>query len=174
MKHNIIEWVNDHDDKWLFTLLYVSSAIVLSMTISMFWLVIVVAVHGLLEWISISRSSSYYGIKRFGAVLWHLKLDIVLIIFALWLSVYMDAIFGLVGLNAAARAGAQVGSRFAIFEKIIRGFFLTVDDAAQVLKALSKKRDKSDQEVEVKTYTKGDCSGQLNLTRVYGPRQMAV
>ncbi|MCQ1058888.1 hypothetical protein LRP52_16625 [Photobacterium sp. ZSDE20] len=114
------------------------------------------------------------GIKRFGAVLWHLKLDIVLIIFALWLSVYMDAIFGLVGLNAAARAGAQVGSRFAIFEKIIRGFFLTVDDAAQVLKVLSKKRDTSDQEVEVKTYTKGDCSGQLNLTRVYGPRQMAV
>mgnify|MGYP005845606461 CR=1 FL=1 len=38
-------WVVHHDDKWLFVIFYVSLAVILSIWISLFWLLAVVAVH---------------------------------------------------------------------------------------------------------------------------------
>ncbi|WP_026970792.1 hypothetical protein [Aliagarivorans marinus] len=138
MKQNLKTWITHHDDSWWFITIYVGAAVSLSMLISMFWLAAVVFAHGVLEWFALAGKP-----LRFRAVLWHLKLDIVLVIFALWLAVYMDALFGLVGISAAARASAQLSARFALFEKIFRAVMLTIDDALQVIKALLRKGSKA-------------------------------
>lgn len=134
MRRRFLLWVAEHDDSWLFTVLYIGLAVVLSIAISLFWLVAVVAAHGVLEWFALERQ----GIRdrRLGRVLWHLKLDIALVLFALWLGLYVEVLFGLAGLGAAARTGAQATARFVAWQRAIRGVLLTVDDAAQVARAV--------------------------------------
>lgn len=142
MSHNALrsyqKIIVDHDESWLFTLAYVGLAVFLSLYISMFWLVAIAAAHGAIEWVSL-RLKGQNG-NLFSKVVWHLRLDIVLIIFALWLSVYIDAIFGLLGLGAAARGGAQAGSRLLAWQRTLRGTLLTLDDLVQILRALFRKR----------------------------------
>lgn len=115
-------------------MLYIGLAVVLSIAISLFWLVAVVAAHGVLEWIAMGRQ----GVReqRLGRVLWHLKLDISLVLFALWLGLYIELLFGLAGLGAMARTGAQATARFVAWQRALRGVLLTVDDAAQVARAV--------------------------------------
>jgi hypothetical protein len=135
LRHRALLWVADHDDSWLFMVLYVGLALVLSMWISMFWLVAVVAAHALLEWFALGRR----GVRehRLGIVLWHLKLDVGLVLVALWLGLYLDTLFGLVGLGAAARAGAQTAARVVAWQRTIRGVLMTVDEGAHVVKAVA-------------------------------------
>lgn len=76
-------------------------------------------------------------------VLLHLKLDIVLVIFALWLAVYFESIFGLLGLSAASRTAAQGGARFLAWQKSIKGALMTVDDAAQLARGVMRVRAKT-------------------------------
>lgn len=135
LRRRILLWVAEHDDSWLFMVLYVGLALVLSMAISMFWLVAVVAAHGVLEWYALDRQ----GVRehRLGRVLWHLKLDIGLVLVALWLGLYLDTLFGLVGLGAAARAGAQTAARVIAWQRTIRGVLMSVDEAAHVVKAVA-------------------------------------
>jgi hypothetical protein len=135
LRRRLLIWVAEHDDSWLFMVLYVGLALVLSMWISMFWLVAVVVAHAVLEWYALDRR----GIRdhRFGIVVWHLKLDIGLVLVALWLGLYLDTIFGLVGLGAAARAGAQTAARVVAWQRTIRGVLMTVDEAAHVVKAVA-------------------------------------
>lgn len=142
------EWVINHDESWLFVGLYVGLAVVLSIWISLFWLVVVVAIHAGFEWIRQRHLREGFR-PRLLETLWEVKLDIALVIFALALSLYMEVILGIVGLHAASRAGAATlrgGARFAAWEQVIRGFFLTVDDAAQVARALATK-SKDDEEL---------------------------
>lgn len=131
-------WLVDHDNRWLFTILYVGFAVILSITISLFWLLAVVAAHGVLEYWTLTRR----GMRRHRLehVLWHIKLDIGLIIFALWLGVYMDVIFGVAGLSAAARTTAQAGSRLLAWQQGLRGVLITVDDAAVVARSVMRRR----------------------------------
>jgi hypothetical protein len=129
----LLRWVAEHDDRWLFTILYIGLAVVLSIWISLFWLVAVVAAHGALEWWAL-RQRGFEG-PLWGAVTWHLKLDLALILFALWLGVYMETLFGIAGLGPLARGGAQAGARFIAWQRVLRGALLTVDDAAQVARA---------------------------------------
>jgi hypothetical protein len=136
------QWVINHDESWLFVGLYVGLAVVLSIWISLFWLVVVVAIHAAFEWVRQSELRTGFR-PRLLETLWEVKLDIALVIFALALSLYMEVILGIVGLHAASRAGAATlrgGARFAAWEQVIRGFFLTVDDAAQVARALATKK----------------------------------
>ena len=144
-RQRFYQWVVDHDDSWLFMALYIGLAVVLSIWISLFWLVVVVAIHFLFEWVR----QRHHQQRPFTAVveaLWEVKLDIALVLFALALSLYMEVLFGLVGLQAAgrmgavAKAGAKGGSRFAAWEQMIRGFFLTLDDVAQVGRAVLRGR----------------------------------
>lgn len=128
------DWVFRHDDSWIFVIGYVGLAVILSLWISLFWLVMVVAVHGLLERHVLIRRGVTRG--RTGMILWHLKLDIALVLFALALGVYLDTLFGLVGLGAAANAGARMLS----WQQVIRGVLLTLDDAAQVARAVAAGR----------------------------------
>jgi hypothetical protein len=138
--------VAEHDDHWLFITLYIGLALVLSMAISLFWLVAVVAAHGVLEWFALGRK----GVtdQRAGRILWHLKLDIGLVLVALWLGLYIDVLFGLAGLGAAARAGAQTATRVVAWQKAIRGVLMTADEAALVVKAATSRNGaKSKKEV---------------------------
>lgn len=141
-KHFIV----NHDDSWVFTLLYVGLAVTLSMYISMFWLIVVAFVHGAFEWASLRLKGEYDGLVV--QVCWHLRLDIVLIVFALWLGVYIDVIFGALGLGAVARGGAQVGSRVLAWQRTVRGALLTLDDVVQVLKAIVVSRSTKAKEPE--------------------------
>ena len=126
-------WLLDHDHRITFTVIYISLALVLSMAISMFWLVAVVSVHGLIEFWSLGKQ----GITdhRLGRTLWHIKLDIMLVLAALWLGLYIDLLFGVAGLSAAARTGAQVSARVLAWQRAIRGVLLSVDEAALAAKA---------------------------------------
>ncbi len=130
-----LRWVSEHDDSWIFTTLYIGLAVVLSIWISLFWLVAVVAAHGALEWWAL-RQRGYAG-PLFGPITWHLKLDLALILFALWLGVYMETLFGIAGIGTVARSGAQAGARFVAWQRVLRGALLTVDDAAQVVRAVA-------------------------------------
>jgi hypothetical protein len=73
---------------------------------------------------------------RLGRVLWHLKLDIGLTLVALWLGLYLEVLFGLAGLGAAARTGAHTAARVVAWQRAIRGVLMTVDEAAHVVKAV--------------------------------------
>jgi hypothetical protein len=126
-------WLLDHDNRVTFTIIYITLALVLSMAISMFWLVVVVAAHGVIEYWSLGK----LGLRknRLGLTLWHIKLDIMLVLAALWLGLYIDLLFGVAGLSAAARTGAQVSARVLAWQRAIRGVLLSVDEAALAAKA---------------------------------------
>ncbi|MDT8286836.1 MAG: hypothetical protein RQ748_06985 [Elusimicrobiales bacterium] len=150
-------WVIAHDDSRLFTFLYIGLALVLSVAIGLFWLVAVVAAHFALEYYKQSRLPG----GRTGAAArtaWELKLDIALVFFALWLAAYMNVIFGVAGIGAGARAAAQVGSRFAVWQRVIRGVLLSLDDAAQVLRLVLGRKRKTAVAL-VKEMNDGDTGG---------------
>lgn len=128
------QWIIDHDDSWLFVIAYIGLAVVLSIWISLFWLIAVVAVHGMLEWVRQRHDDSEIrGVLA--RVLWELKLDIALVLFALVVTVYMEIVLGIAGLSGAARIGLAGGARFAGWQKVIRGVLLSLDDAAQLGRA---------------------------------------
>jgi hypothetical protein len=143
--HSVRDWIVHHDDSWLFLVLYIGLAVVLSIWISLFWLVAVVGVHFAFEWVRQQTLRSGFGNILF-EVLWELKLDIALVLFALALSLYMDVVLGIVGLRSAARlapaaqAGLRSSARFAAWQRVIRGILLSVDDAAQVARAVTVNR----------------------------------
>jgi len=138
------DWIVEHDNSKLFLVLYVGLAVVLSIWISLFWLVAVVAVHLGFELIRQARHQT--GVREMvQEALWEVKLDIALVLFALVLALYMELVLGVVGLHGAARIGAasRAATRFAGWERAIRGVLLSLDDAAQVVRATVMKRHRS-------------------------------
>ncbi|TVQ31900.1 MAG: hypothetical protein EA376_07895 [Phycisphaeraceae bacterium] len=133
------EWIINHDDSWLFIGAYVTLAVVLSIVISLFWLLVVVGIHILFEWIR-QRHTDRWTPGVVVRVLWEVKLDIALVMFALALAVYMDVVLGAAGLGAAARTGTMSAARFAGWERAIRGVLISVDDMAHVARAAGGKR----------------------------------
>lgn len=139
-------WIVDHDRSWLFVILYVGLAVVLSVWVSLFWLLFMAGVHFALEWIRHAILRGEAGIVVPLNALWEVKLDLALVLVALALALYMELILGVLGLQSAARAGAavraggKVGTRVAGWERLIRGFFLTVDDLANVARAFVMRR----------------------------------
>jgi hypothetical protein len=139
-------WILTHDDSKLFMALYIGLAVVLSIAIGLFWLVVVVAVHFGFELIR-QRSQHKNWLRVFAEAFWELKLDVALVLFAFVISLYMDIVLGAAGLGGAARLGAAAarsGARFAAWHRIIRGVLLTVDDAAQVVRAVSVAKNNKD------------------------------
>jgi len=134
-------WVIDHDESWLFILLYVGLAVVLSLWISLFWLVAVVAGHGVLEWIRQSHLDPQpAGVAA--RVLWELRLDLALVLFALALAAYLEVLFGIAGIGGAAKL-AGAGARAGAWARGLRGVLLSLDDAAQVVRALAHRRSRA-------------------------------
>lgn len=148
-----INWIALHDSKKLFIVAYIGLSLVLSIAISLFWLLFAVLVHLIFELITQSKHK-----KGFGNILleslWETKLDFALLMFALWLAVYLDFIFGVAGIGALARGGAhaasrathigtgvaKTGARFATLTRVIRGILLSIDDVANALRAFLLRR----------------------------------
>lgn len=149
-KNSKYSWIKSHDDQWWFSMTYIVLALILSIWISIFWLSILVGLHALLEWkaLKIRGVNEHLGMHVF----WHLKLDIMLVILALTVGVYLEVIMGALGLGYAVRAGVQVGSRALALQQIIQGAAVSIDEAALAARALWKslmKKNKTEVE-EVK------------------------
>ena len=135
------DWIVNHDDSRAFVLLYLVLALVLSIAIGLFWLVALVGVHFVFEYV---RARHHRAGRRaaVGAALWTLKLDLALVLFALSLALYLKYVFGVLGIAAAGRAasaaqvGVKTGARFAAWERVIHGFLITVDDMARGVRAV--------------------------------------
>jgi hypothetical protein len=131
------DWVRDHDERWSFVVLYLGLAVGLSVFVSLFWLLVVGALHFTLE---CGRQTHFREgrLEVVGHALWEVKLDIGLVLLALTLVLYIDVVLGLLGLQSAARAaavtraGARIGTRAAAWERNIRTFLLTVDEMARI------------------------------------------
>lgn len=136
-------WIMNHDDSWLFIVPYISLAVILAIVLSLFWLVVVVAVHFGLE-----LTRQHFIKPGLGGVLsrslWELKFDIGLVLFGLVLGIYMELALGVVGLGHAARGGAMTATRFVILQRILRGVLLSLDDLAQVLRVVFRRGSNDD------------------------------
>jgi len=137
-------WIKHHDEHWLFVLIYLGMAVGLSIFVSLFWLLVVVAFHFALELI---RQAFYR--KTYSSVLlhalWEIKMDLGLVLLALTLVLYIEVVLGILGLQSAARAaaasravhvGARTGSRagasVTAAEQWVRGILLAFDEMARV------------------------------------------
>jgi hypothetical protein len=120
-------FVIEHDERWLFTVSYTALAVVLSAQVSLFWLLMVVAVHVAFE--TVRQRHLYPGCAVVRRVLWATKLDLAFIVFSLALSLYLDTLLGVAGLGGLARLGIRAGSGWT---RALRAALLSVDDAARV------------------------------------------
>ncbi|MBW6480905.1 MAG: hypothetical protein K0B37_15855 [Bacteroidales bacterium] len=150
---NFFNWVIDHDNKILFIILYIGISLVLSIAISLFWLLFAVLLHLGLEVIRQSKVKKG-GRAIFLESLWETKVDFALVAFALWLAVYLDFIFGVAGLGAAGRIGVQGASRagriggrlarlttrFAAWQRVVRSILLSLDDVFNLARIVQKSR----------------------------------
>ncbi len=130
-------WIVDHEDRFSFLVFYVGAAVVLSLLISLFWLVVVVVVHFLLEWVRHAQEHPS-RLRVFGESMWEVKLDASLVLIALALAVYMPVVFGVLGLGTAARV-AGASARFVVWQRVIRGIAISIDDGLLVMRGVLKK-----------------------------------
>lgn len=130
-------WIVDHEDRFSFLVFYVVAAVVLSLLISLFWLVVVVVVHFMLEWVRHAQSHPS-RMRVFGESAWEVKLDVSLVLIALALAVYMPVVFGILGLGTAARA-AGASARFIVWQRVIRGISISIDDGLLVMRGVLKR-----------------------------------
>ena len=137
-KSAVVQWIVNHDDSRLFVVVYIGLAVTLSIVLGLFWLCAVVAVHYIFEYIRQAYFSKA-GLSTAASALWEVKLDVFLIFFAFVIAVYMDVILGAAGLSAGARTAAATASRFAGWQRIIRGVALSLDDMALVIRAAGRR-----------------------------------
>ncbi|NWF95190.1 MAG: hypothetical protein HXY34_03525 [Candidatus Thorarchaeota archaeon] len=141
------EAVLNHDESRKFSIAYILAAVVLSIVISLFWLVAVVAVHFALDMVkNYHDTSSLVQSTKDSA--YALKLDISFIFFALAASVYLNVMFGVAGVARSARlsrlprAGTQVsqalGEEALGFQRVIKGVMMSADDVAQCAKGAAR------------------------------------
>lgn len=140
MKNRLIDWLKNHDERWSFILLYAGGAVVLSIYMSLFWVAMLMLVHLFLE---LMRHVSVRAPLPVLHSLWHVKLDIGLLLFALVVALYADTVMALLGLGQAARAtqavrGVQMATRFGIIERSMRVVLLTIDDVGLLLRGALK------------------------------------
>jgi hypothetical protein len=135
----IYDWIVRHDDSKAFVIVYIALALTLSIAISLFWLVALVMVHFAFEYVRY-RHHGATAMQAIASASWELKLDAALVMFALVLSLYLQFVLGVLGIQAASRVGTVAskgikgGTRFAIWENVIRGVLLSLDDAVYALR----------------------------------------
>lgn len=132
-RESLRDFITHHDDRWLFVVVYITLAVVLSIMLSLFWLVAVAALHFGLEY---ARQAQYRSgvVDTVSHALWEIKLDIALVLLALAMALYMEVILGVLGLQSAARAAAASRiARFAAWERNLRAMILLSDDIARVV-----------------------------------------
>jgi hypothetical protein len=132
-RQSVRQWIREHDDKWPFVVTYLGASILLSILISLFWLLVVVAVHFLLEVFRQAHSRRGRANVLLHAV-WEIKLDIGLAALAFAVALYVDVLFGVLGIQSATRVAAatRIGARAAAWERNLRTFLLSVDEITRV------------------------------------------
>ncbi|MGI6395569.1 MAG: hypothetical protein ACOX2F_12735 [bacterium] len=161
----VTEWFLNHDDKTLFNISYVALSVVVSIVWGIFWLVLIVAIHFFMDFV-VNISKKFSLQKAIGYALWALKLDFALVLFSLTLAVYIDVVLGVLGagntLKGAVQAGSRmqraggraaqvagntmkVGSRVLGWQKMIRTFFISIDDFARAIPFFLKKKKDGDE-----------------------------
>jgi hypothetical protein len=136
------EWIDEHDHRWLFVLVYLGLAVALSVFVSLFWLVFMACVHLALECVRHLRPGWSAG-QMFTHSLWEVKLDFALVLLALGAVLYIDVVMGVLGIQSAARAaavtraGARAATRVAAWERNVRAFLLTFDEMIRVGRAVA-------------------------------------
>lgn len=131
-------WVVGHEESWVFVVLYVGLAVILSAFISLFWLVLLVALHFWMEWVTHAAHHDSVG-RIWSESLWAIKLDVGLVLFAFALTLYLPLVFGVLGLGAASRVAAT-GTRFLVIQRSVRAALLSVDDAVIVARGIVRKK----------------------------------
>ncbi|TVP46664.1 MAG: hypothetical protein EA350_06610 [Gemmatimonadales bacterium] len=129
--------MRNHDESWIFVILYLGMAVGLSVFVSLFWLVVVAFLHFVLEMLR-QRHYRKGGRSVFLHALWEVKLDVGLVLLALMLVLYIEVVLGILGVQSAARAaavsraGARIGTRAAAWERNLRTFLLTFDEMIRI------------------------------------------
>lgn len=101
----IRRWILSHDERLSFAAAYVILAVALSLFISLFWLLVIVAIHVILEWLK-KRYQGYQGHGHAAMwTLWDTKYDLALAMFAFVLAAYAGVSFGVAGAQSAGRLG---------------------------------------------------------------------
>lgn len=133
-RDSLREFIAHHDDRWLFVGAYIGLAVVLSIALSLFWLVAVAGLHFGIECLRQAQLRTGRT-EVVSHALWEVKLDIALVLLALAMALYMELVLGVLGLQSAARATAATkagmrATRIAAWERNIRAFVLMADDVA--------------------------------------------
>lgn len=111
-------WIVLHDRSVLFALAYVSLTIFLSVYVSYFWLVALVGLHLVLEWLKKGYLGYESGLHRAAWTVWDTKFDIALIFLALTLLSYTGVGAGVAGAQSATRVGLMGGRLSALWTRI--------------------------------------------------------
>ncbi|WP_006786193.1 hypothetical protein [Thiorhodospira sibirica] len=101
-----------HDQSLLFALTYIALTISLSLFISYFWLLVIVGVHILLEYLKKTYLHYPAGTQRLVWTLWDVKYDLILVFMALVITGYSGTSVGIAGAQSLGKAGA-IGTRLA-------------------------------------------------------------
>lgn len=137
----VTQWIQRHDESWLFVAMYIGFAVVLSVWLSLFWLVLMVGIHFLFEMIRHSQSRKSW-LSLLSIASWEIRLDVALVLLAFAVALYMDAIMGIVGLQSAGRAAvatstaSRVGTRAVAWQRMVRAVVLGFDDVANAIRAI--------------------------------------
>lgn len=140
-----VDWIREHDDRLSFVILYIGGAIILSIWLNLFWVIVLMLVHFALE---IVRGHLLEARRPLLHAIWEVKLDIALVLFALVVALYAEHVLAVLGLGQAARAGQaatrgiQFANRFAVIERALRVIVLTMDDVARLFQAAIKFRSR--------------------------------
>ncbi len=105
-------WILHHDRSLLFAVFYIGLTILLSVFISYFWLLAVVGVHVVLEWLKKGYLGYRPGLHRTAWTLWDTKFDLALVFLAFTLLSYTGIHAGVAGAQSASRVGL-LGGRMA-------------------------------------------------------------
>lgn len=128
-------WIVLHDRSVVFALLYVSLTIFLSVYVSYFWLVALVGLHLVLEWLK----KGYLGYEgrwhRAAWTIWDTKFDIALVFLALTLLSYTGVGAGVAGAQSATRVGL-LGGRFSALSARLTPLLARFARAGVVLRAM--------------------------------------
>ncbi len=104
---SLYRWVIEHDDRRLFLVGYIVLSIVLSIAISLFWLLVLIAIHLLLELVK-KRHDGAGSLRRTLAwALWDVKFDLALLVMAFMLLVYTSISVGILGIGGASLGASR-------------------------------------------------------------------
>ncbi len=102
-ERGFIAWIADHDEKRLFLVGYVGLTLLLTIGISLFWLIFLVSIHFFFEVVK----KYCDGAKDTSRILtwsaWDIKFDLALVTMALVLVVFTEISFGVAGVAGLSR-----------------------------------------------------------------------